>query len=313
MIYRGSRQRPSNGNKQAPKVKSLLSAPAGWWHKVTHFLSRGLPSPFFFTEDINAVHEYFSARTAEMHSIPDSTRLLNGHCFVCHADVDFQVESPPDGVPVNWRETLVCPQCHMINRWRGCLHLFEYFCKPGLQDRIYLTEALSPVHQQLAKRFPRLSASEFLPIAEPGSMVQTQAVSVRNEDVTQLTYADGYFESVLCFDVLEHVADYRVALREFSRVLSSGGHLILSVPFSFRQETRIRAEVDTAGNIRHLMEPSYHGDPLSDEGVLSYYDFGMDLLQELQAAGFQESLLVCYHSKKWGYLGENVVYVARKS
>ncbi len=248
-----------------------------------------------------------------MHSIPESTRLLNGHCYVCSTVVDFQVAPAGDGGVVNWRETLVCPRCQLINRWRGCLHLFEYFCEPGLQDRVYLTEMLSPVYQQLAGRFPRLSASEFLPPNELGSTVQTHAVPVRNEDVTQLTYHDCSFESVLCFDVLEHVADYRAALREFSRVLCSGGRLILSVPFSFRQETRIRAEVDGAGNIKHLVEPCYHGDPLSDEGVLSYYDFGMDLLHELQSAGFEETLLVCYYSGNWGYLGENIAYVARKS
>ncbi len=52
--------------------------------------------------------------------------------------------------------------------------------------------------------------------------------------------------------------------------------------------------------------------PLSDQGVLSYYDFGMELLDELREAGFQESFLACYYSKEWAYLNRNVVYVARK-
>jgi len=281
---------------------------AGWRSKKVS----DLPSPFFHTNDIDAVRNYFSVRYAEIGDISDSLTALTGYCFICHADVDFHVDPSPNGGPVNWRETLVCPQCNLINRWRGCLHLFEDLCEPRLQDRIYLTESLSPVYQQLAGRFPRLSASEYLPQASPGSMVRTHGLSVRNEDVTQLTYDDCSFESVLCFDVLEHVPEYRSALKEFFRVLSSDGQLVLSVPFSFRQETLVRAEVDEAGNVKHLTEPCYHGDPLSEHGVLSYYDFGMDLLDEMSKAGFEETFLVCYCSRQWGYLHENVAFVGRK-
>lgn len=270
------------------------------------------PSPFFRTEDIDAVHKYFLARNAELGNILESSRTLNGFCFICRTKVDFRVDSPLDDSPVNWRETLVCPQCKLINRWRGCLHLFEKLCDPKLSDRIYLTETLSPVYQQLASRFSRLSASEFLPQAELGSMVLTHACPVRNEDVTQLTFADNNFESVLCFDVLEHVPDYRSALREFFRVLSPGGHLVLSVPFSFRQETLVRATVNETGDVKHLVEPCYHGDPLSDQGVLSYYDFGMELLDEMSKAGFHKTFVVCYCSKQWGYLHDNIAFVGYK-
>ena len=283
---------------------------------MNSFLESGeprLPAPFYRTNSIDAVHEYFSACNAEIGSIPESTRILSGHCFICHTDVDFRVEPAPQGSLINWRETLVCPKCNLINRWRGCLHLFEALCDPNEQSRIYLTETLSPVYQQLASRFPRLTASEYLPQAESGSLVQMHGVSVRNEDVTQLSFDDGSFESVLCFDVMEHVPDYRAALKEFFRVLSADGRLVISVPFSFRQETLVRAEIDDAGNINHLTEPCYHGDPLSDQGVLSFYDFGMELLDEMHQAGFQETFLVCYCSKQWGYLHENVAFVGHKS
>jgi SAM-dependent methyltransferase len=286
-------------------LRSALNA----WHPKKE---DELPSPFFHTEDINAVHEYFSACKLELGDLPDLTPKVNGFCFICSATVDFRVDPSPDGGPVNWRETLVCPQCNLINRWRGCLHLFEDLCEPTLKDRIYLTETLSPVYQQLVGRFPLLSASEFLPHADLGSIVQTNAVPVRNEDITQLTFDDCSFESVLCFDVLEHVPDYRSALREFFRVLSSGGRLVLSVPFSFKHETLVRAELDETGNVHHLVEPCYHGDPLSDQGVLSYYDFGMELLDEMKQAGFQETSLVCYCSKQWGYLHDNIAFVGRK-
>ncbi len=271
-----------------------------------------LPSPFFRTLDIDAVHAYFVARKSELGNISELVSTLAGYCYVCQANVDFQIESAIDGETVNWRETLVCPECHLINRWRGCLHLFEEYCEPSLQDRIYLTETLSPVYKSLASRYPNLSASEFLPPAELGSLVPIHSMLVRNEDVTQLTFSDNYFESILCFDVLEHVPDYKAALKEFYRVLTEGGRLVVSVPFSFKKETLVRAERDDSGHIRHLVEPCYHGDPLSDGGVLSYYDFGMELLEEMNQAGFQETCLMCYCSKPWGYLHENIAFVGRK-
>jgi len=275
-------------------------------------LPSALPAPFHHAENISVLHEYFSAHETDLDSLSNSTTRLHGTCFICEEEVDFRVERPQDGSPVNWRETLSCPNCGLINRWRSCLHLFDAICQPTDRDRIYLTETLSPVYQQLAGLYPLLSSSEFLQEAEPGERVNMHSVSVRNEDVTRLTFADRSFDAVLCFDVLEHVPDYRQALKEFYRVLASGGQLVVSVPFSHQQETIVRAVVNSEGDIEHLVEPCYHGDPLSADGVLSYYDFGMDLLGEMKKAGFDECFLLCYSSRHWGYLMNNVAFVARR-
>lgn len=271
-----------------------------------------LPEPFFHAADIVAVREYFARGDAAADSSPSDSDRLFGECYVCRQHVDFVVDVPADGGPVNWRETLTCPRCGLINRWRSCIHLFEAICKPKEHDRIYLTETLSPVFVELAARYPLLTGSEYVAQAPSGALLELHGQTIRNEDVTGLSFADGCFEALLCFDVLEHVPDYRAALREFCRVLSPAGQLVLSVPFSFRQETVVRAVVNSQGVVEHLQPPSYHGDPLSADGVLSYYDFGMDLLEELMHAGFDQSFLVCYQSARWGYLQENVAYVARK-
>jgi len=39
----------------------------------------------------------------------------------------------------------------------------------------------------------------------------------RNEDICRLTYADASFDLVLSSDTLEHVPDFRAALRETRR------------------------------------------------------------------------------------------------
>jgi SAM-dependent methyltransferase len=49
-------------------------------------------------------------------------------------------------------------------------------------------------------------------------------------DVRSMPYADGAFDVVLAFDVLEHVEDDADAVREISRVLRPGGFFIFTVP-----------------------------------------------------------------------------------
>lgn len=50
------------------------------------------------------------------------------------------------------------------------------------------------------------------------------------EDVTHLPFADGGFDGILCSSVLEYLVDPLACLREFARVLRSGGTLIVSIP-----------------------------------------------------------------------------------
>lgn len=46
-------------------------------------------------------------------------------------------------------------------------------------------------------------------------------------DLTTLPFADGTFDCVTCGYVLEHVPDARLGLRELSRVMMSGGRMLL--------------------------------------------------------------------------------------
>nr|CRH05122.1 conserved protein of unknown function [Candidatus Magnetococcus massalia] len=51
---------------------------------------------------------------------------------------------------------------------------------------------------------------------------------VTQENVTELSFADNSFHTVICLEVLEHVADYEQALQELFRVAEH--QVILSVP-----------------------------------------------------------------------------------
>jgi hypothetical protein len=262
--------------------------------------------------DLDEVLAYFNARQGDLDALPESPDDIDGSCYICQQATCFRVERPANGGNINWRETLVCPGCGLMNRWRSSVHIFEQQVQPQAGDRVYITEAVTPLFEVMAKRHPDTVGSEYFAGAAPGAMIDTPAGPVRNEDVTALTFGDRSLHAVLSFDVLEHVPDYRAALKEFHRVLATGGQLILSVPFLFARQTRIRARLNGAGGVEHLCEPVYHGDPLSDEGVLCFYEFGTDLLQEIRNAGFRESFLICYVSRKWAYAESQVMFIGRK-
>jgi len=298
--------------------RSFLNRTAGWclgWIKRRSWPAIDQVAGDFYravttTPDMHAYFDQADPIPNISAGIPDS---ILGSCYVCHRDVEFEVNVDLIAESNNWRETLKCPRCELINRWRSSVHLFEELVSTEPDDRIYVTEAVTPLYKALSERFDQCVGSEYAPDTLLGSEKELPFGPVRIEDVTQLTFPDASFEAVLSFDVLEHVPDYKSALREFCRVLAPGGQALISVPSTFTDQTLTRAELDADGNINHLLEPSYHGDPLSHDGVLCFYEFGLDLLQEMKQAGFRDAFLVCYTSRPWAYFGAHLMFVGRKA
>jgi len=58
----------------------------------------------------------------------------------------------------------------------------------------------------------------------------TERVAFRVHDLARGGPVEGRFDAVLCFDVLEHIADDRTALANATAGLRPGGRLLLSVP-----------------------------------------------------------------------------------
>jgi ubiquinone/menaquinone biosynthesis C-methylase UbiE len=50
-------------------------------------------------------------------------------------------------------------------------------------------------------------------------------------DITNIPEPDASFDAILCVEVLEHLPNPVLALQEFSRLLRSGGKLIITAPF----------------------------------------------------------------------------------
>ena len=50
-------------------------------------------------------------------------------------------------------------------------------------------------------------------------------------DITSIPEADSSFDAIMCVEVLEHLQDPTLAVKEFSRLLKPNGFLILTAPF----------------------------------------------------------------------------------
>jgi SAM-dependent methyltransferase len=192
------------------------------------------------------------------------------------------------------RESATCQRCHSIARTRGIgaillesinrrcgldiktvVELAHYAGRIEVSFRIAEINALPGLHAQFSK-MRCVSCSEY------GSAV--------SEDLMALSYADETFDYVLTSDTLEHVPDFDKALQEIRRVLKPGGAHIFTIPVIWERETRQRASVED-GEVVYLLPPSYHGSPDTDAGdLLVFNEFGGDVVERIEAAGFRVAL-----------------------
>lgn len=50
-------------------------------------------------------------------------------------------------------------------------------------------------------------------------------------DITKIPEKDNSFDAIMCIGVFEHIPDPILTIKEFSRLLKPGGHLIITAPF----------------------------------------------------------------------------------
>ncbi|MEG6512202.1 class I SAM-dependent methyltransferase [Desulforamulus ruminis] len=239
--------------------------------------------------------------------------FVPGYSYTAGRQVQFLVDFQHSGNSgrVIWRERVCCPETGFNNRMRATFHLFDIELEAYPDSRIYITEQITPIYSYFASRYKYAVGSEFL-----GSKIAFGSVDkrgVRNETLTGLSFQDQSFDIMVCLDVLEHVPDYYQAFQECIRVLKVGGRIMWSVPFvPSSPKNIVRARLKN-GEIEHILEPEYHGDPLSQDGVLCFTHFGWEMLDQMRSAGFSDAYALCYHSLEFGYLGgEQFLFVARK-
>jgi SAM-dependent methyltransferase len=210
---------------------------------------------------------------------------VSGLCDICEHQTTYTVKPHrlPDGdkFRVWWQHDARCG-CNMSALERAVMRVFLDECSK--EDRVYHVGHHSAFRWWLSERIPNVTASQYEPGRRPGEIEN----GIQYEDLTHLSFADSQFDCVICMEVLEHVPDYRLALRELARTLRPGGRALLTFPFLGGEiyDHLVRAELLPDGTINHILPPEYHGDPANNQGILSFRSFGWKILDELRDAGF---------------------------
>lgn len=230
-------------------------------------------------------------------------RYLNGYSVAAAKEATFLVEGGPE---VNWRESLICNHTQLNNRSRASINISQFLLGVLPSSAIYMTEQTTPLWRWMSGVYKNTIGSEYVNNANLGLELN----GIRNEDITKLSFENNTFDFLMSFDVLEHVPNYKKALSEIHRITKDGGKTLLTFPFRAIGTTLTRAIVENDGNIKHIMPPEYHGDPINPEnGILCYYHFGHDIIAEMLEIGFKDAYVLWFWSASNGNLGGMQPYV----
>ena len=242
----------------------------------------------------------------------ESTRAeafaVDGYCVPCNKNVSFLVDMQSGGqrqdigwLP-NWRERLECPLCRMNNRQRLIATLVTRELGVHRKKHVYFMEQVTPIYNWAIATFKNHNTvgSEYLGHEyEGGAIIK----GIRHEDVNNLSFSDGALDLIVSNDVFEHVPNPARAFAECARVLKEGGVMLATIPFHRNIDESITRARIIDGQLEHVLPPLYHGNPVSADGSLVFTDFGWDVLQGMQAAGFSDVSVGIYASVELGHLG----------
>jgi ubiquinone/menaquinone biosynthesis C-methylase UbiE len=166
---------------------------------------------------------------------------------------------------------------------------------------------MGPIYE-IFSRSPHFTWSEYFEEVTPGTFGPS---GVRCEDVQQLTFKDNTFDLIISQDVFEHVPDPKRGFREIFRVLKPGGYHVFTVPFDRNTPKSVtRAIIGTTKELKHILDPIHHGDPIRSEGALVFSDFGRDLIDTLNSTGFEVEICERHYPRYRG--GYNAVFLTKK-
>ncbi len=118
-----------------------------------------------------------------------------------------------------------CLYCYANDRER---HLFMFFDELNLWNEVKGAKVLHfAPEKNLSDKIKELKPSEYI----KGDLFPAND-SIKKIDATDIPFADGTFDLLICNHVLEHIPDYLQAMKEIYRVLKPKGFAILQTPYS---------------------------------------------------------------------------------
>ena len=116
-------------------------------------------------------------------------------------------------------------------------------------------------------------------------------LAMEKMDLTEIRYAENYFDAIICNHVLEHIPDDKTAMRELYRVLRPGGWAILQVP--------INLDLETTYEDWNITDQYEREEAFGQKDHVRVY--GQDYVKRLEDAGFRATTdwYVRERGQKW--------------
>ena len=207
----------------------------------------------------------------------DYVLKVDGFCPVCEQAATFASKD-------DWlRDHFLCQSCGSQPRERALFSVLTQLRPDWRALAIHESSPGTAASRRLADQAPGYLPSQYDPSIPWGSVHPNGRW--RSEDLERQTFADESFDLVVTQDVMEHVFALDLAVREIARTLKPGGLHICTVPIVNKEKPSVRrARRRPDGSVEHLLPPSYHGDPMSPDGVLVTIDWGYDIAAYWDAA-----------------------------
>ncbi len=186
-----------------------------------------------------------------------------GYCCICKKPTTFVAEDL-------WlRDHYFCRRCRTIPRQRALVEVLAIM-RPNWRKLI--VHESSPSIEFFRQECPGYPASQFFADVPRGEYRH----GFRSENLEQMTIPSASFDVFITQDVFEHIFNPDLAMAEIMRVLRPGGIHVFTAPKhkSLLKTTQRAKLVD--GRVEHLLEPVYHGNPISDGKSLVTFDYGAD-------------------------------------
>jgi SAM-dependent methyltransferase len=193
-----------------------------------------------------------------------------GYCCCCESQVVFTATT-------SWlRDNYLCGTCGCIPRERALMHCIETLFPDWQTYAIYEP---APIPRGASLRLQQKARSYVTSQCDPAfALGALHPDGFLNQDLENLTFADGTFDLVVTQDVCEHIFHPERAFAEIARVLKKGGTHAFTVPLINKQSpTAVMAQKNADGSVALLAPAEYHGNPISDQGSLVTRHWGYDI------------------------------------
>tara|TARA_S200000501_G_scaffold211799_1_gene199020 strand:+ start:1598 stop:2602 length:1005 start_codon:yes stop_codon:yes gene_type:complete len=206
----------------------------------------------------------------------------------------------------NLRNQVICESCKLPSRNRHLFEIIETLKPPEKDLKIIIFEDVTEFAKKLKSKYKNLITSEFFPGLTSGQKVRYKKIKnyhITNQDIQKTSYKSNSIDLMIHGDVYEHIPSIKNALIEARRILKKDGIMIFTMPlYDNLKKTTIRAKLKN-GNINHIHEPMYHGNPIDDKGALVFSDPGKDFLDLANKYGFKIKISMGFDPFK-GYFSD---------